>query len=104
MSGREIPVVPSKTALLFVDVQNYNCSRSGGEYKDMDAVQFEERFGNFFEVLEATGIPNMKQVQSKAREKKIEIMFTVIESMTLDGRDRSLDYKVEKIRFVLFSF
>ncbi len=30
--SREIAIEPARTALLFVDVQNYNCSRDGGEY------------------------------------------------------------------------
>jgi hypothetical protein len=30
--SREIEIEPAHTALLFVDVQNYNCIPRGGEY------------------------------------------------------------------------
>ncbi len=29
-----------------------------------------------------------------ARSAKVEVMYTVIQSLTRDGRDRSLDYKI----------
>ena len=33
-------------------------------------------------------------LQQRFRSAGIEVMYTVIESLTLDGRDRSLDYKI----------
>ena len=33
-------------------------------------------------------------LQSTCRKSGIEVMYTVIESLTADGRDRSLDYKI----------
>ena len=38
--------------------------------------------------------PTCRALQAKCREKGIEVMYTTIESLTLDGRDRSLDYKI----------
>lgn len=94
--SREIAVVPEQTALLFIDVQNYNARPDGGEYREMglDSDQALERHRYFFEGLEKTVVPNMVRLQKACRERGIEVMYTVIESLTLDGRDRSLDYKI----------
>ena len=36
----------------------------------------------------------MKAIQFECRKAGVEVMYTTIESLTLDGRDRSLDYKI----------
>lgn len=38
--------------------------------------------------------PVWQLLQSTCRQAGIEVMYTVMESLTLDGRDRSLDYKI----------
>ena len=48
----------------------------------------------FYERIAATVLPNQARLQTAARAAGIEVMFTVIESLTLDGRDRSLDHKI----------
>jgi ureidoacrylate peracid hydrolase len=93
-TSREIPVEPAHTALLFVDVQNYNCLPDGGEYAHLDARERDAQYGRFFETLRVTGIPNMAALQRAARRAGVEVLYTVIESLTADGRDRSLDYKI----------
>ncbi|MEM8589637.1 MAG: isochorismatase family cysteine hydrolase [Pseudomonadota bacterium] len=92
--SRDIPLVPRDSALLFIDVQNFSAHRDGGEFKNTPPHEFEARFGAFFADLEARVIPNMKALQAACRAAGIEVMFTVIESLTVDGRDRSLDYKI----------
>lgn len=92
--SRDIPLMPRDSALLFIDVQNFSAHRDGGEFKDTPPHEFEARFGAFFADLEARVIPNMKALQAACRAAGIEVMFTVIESLTVDGRDRSLDYKI----------
>ena len=39
-------------------------------------------------------LDNMQRLQAACRKAGIEVMYTTIESLTLDGRDRSLDYKI----------
>ena len=39
-------------------------------------------------------IPNMQALQAACRASQVEVLYTTIESLTLDGRDRSLDYKI----------
>ena len=91
---REVPLVPERSALLFIDVQNFSARRDGGELKDVPAEVFEEKYGWYFRELETRVIPNMQKLQAACRKSGIEVMYTTIESLTLDGRDRSLDYKI----------
>jgi ureidoacrylate peracid hydrolase len=94
--SRNIPIVPRRSALLYIDVQNYNARADGGEYKDegLTPQQAEEKYAYFFNRLEEIVIPNMQRIQKTCRRKGIEVLYTTIESMTKDGRDRSLDYKI----------
>ena len=91
---REVPLVPEQSALLFIDVQNFAAHREGGEFKDLDEAAFRDSYGWFFDQLDARVIPNMQAIQTAARSAGVEVMYTTIESLTLDGRDRSLDYKI----------
>lgn len=91
---REVPLVPARAALLFVDVQNFCAHRRGGEFKDLDDATFEARYGDFFRRLHGEVVPNMRRLQQACRQAGIEVLYTVIESLTKDGRDRSLDYKI----------
>ncbi len=86
--SRDRPIEPGKTALLSVDVQN-------GTYRgeDRDLRPF------FHARASQATIPNIQILQAGCRRVGIEVMFTVIESLTLDGRDRSLDYKITGYHF-----
>ena len=92
--SREIPIVPKQSALLFIDVQNFAATRKGSEFKEMAPDELEKKCGWYFRQMESRVIPNMQRLQKAARKAKIEVMYTTIESLTLDGRDRSLDYKI----------
>ena len=94
--SREIPIVPKRSALLFIDVQNYNARPDGGRYRDqgLKPEEAEARHEYFFNRLKEVAIPNMQRLQRVCRDRSIEVMYTVIESLTKDGRDRSLDYKI----------
>ena len=92
--SREIPIEPAHAALLFVDVQKYNCTWDGAEYAHLSEAQKQERFSYFFRNLQSTALPNMVRLQQACRRAGIEVTYTVIESMTAEGRDRSLDYKI----------
>lgn len=92
--SREIPVIPEQTALLFIDVQNFCAHRKGGEFADLSEAEFRENYGWFFDTLSNQTLPNMQRLQKACRSADIEVMYTTIESLTKDGRDRSLDYKI----------
>ncbi len=92
--SREIPLLADQSALLFVDVQNYCARRDGGEFKDWPEEKLNAECGYYFDRLERVAIPNMRRLQAGCRQAGIEVMYTTIESLTKDGRDMSLDYKI----------
>ncbi|UCE64356.1 MAG: cysteine hydrolase [Nitrospirota bacterium] len=94
--SREISILPDRSALLLVDLQNYNARSDGGVYKDQGLTikEAEAKHACFFKRLKEETIPNVERLQSSCRERGIEVMYTVIECLTGDGRDRSLDYKI----------
>lgn len=92
--SREIEIDPAHAAVLFVDVQNYNCRWQGGEYSHLAEPERAQQYGYFFRMFEQQALPNMVRLQCAARRGGIEVTYTVIESLTADGRDRSLDYKI----------
>ena len=95
--SREIPIDPAHAALLFIDMQNYNCRPDGGEYAGLSDAEREARYGYFFRTLRDTALPNMQKLQAACRQARIEVLYTVIEALTKDGRDQSLDYKISRL-------
>ncbi|MDX8533228.1 isochorismatase family cysteine hydrolase [Mesorhizobium sp. VK25A] len=91
---RNVPLVPEQSCILFIDVQNFSAHPDGGEFKDLSKAEFEEKYGWFFKRIKSETIPNMKRLLDGFRASGIEVMHTTIESLTKDGRDRSLDYKI----------
>lgn len=91
---RNLPLVPEQSALLFIDVQNFAAHRKGAEFADLTDAEFDARYGWFFGELHGRVVPNMQRLQNAFRKHGIEVMYTTIESLTKDGRDRSLDYKI----------
>ena len=82
--SREIPLNPAESVLLIVDVQNYCCSKDGGEYQGMAPEEFK-RYDDFFERMEQIVFPNIERIQAAFRQNKMEVMFTLIESPRLNG-------------------
>jgi ureidoacrylate peracid hydrolase len=86
---RQRAVEPDKTALLVIDLQK-------GEYnEDKCAAEPEDRY--LWDRIAQTVIPNGQRLLAACRAAGIEVIFTTIESLTQDGRDRSLDYKISGI-------
>jgi len=95
--SREVSIDPAHAALLFVDVQNYTARPDGGEYTALAETEREARYGWFFRTMRESAVPNMQRLQAACRDAKIEVMYTVIEALTRDGRDQSLDYKISRL-------
>jgi ureidoacrylate peracid hydrolase len=91
--SRNVPVVLGQTAMLLIDVQNYTME-GGGEYTGLDDHAVAEKYGYFFRQMRQIALPNMQKLQAACRRVGIEVMYTVIASLTEDGRDLSLDYKI----------
>jgi len=83
---REQPVDPRRTALLLVDVQNQLYRDAEGEA----GAWLRSR-------VESVVLPNLARLIVAARAAGAEVMYTVIENLTADGRDRGLDYKLSGI-------
>jgi ureidoacrylate peracid hydrolase len=94
--SREVPVDPARTALLVVDLQRLTCRPDGGLYADRgvtpERVRAEEAY--FFGRLEGVVLPHVRRLQEACRTAGAEVVFTVIRSLTMDGRDRGLDYRI----------
>ena len=86
---REKQVETENAALLIVDVQK-------GEYNE-EFIKNNPHEKYLFDRIKNKVIPNGKKLVEKCRSKKIEVIYTVVESLTLDGRDRGLDYKISGI-------
>jgi len=84
MSGpaRNAPLDPRSTAILVIDVQ-----------KGIFRAEAERERPYFFRSARDTVIPNIRRLIDAGRAAGAEIVYTVIQSLTRDGRDRSLDYK-----------
>ena len=89
VSFRQRRVEPDRTALLVVDLQKgeYNERKSAAEPED---AYLWDRIGRVV-------IPNGRRLIAAFRERGMEVIYTVVESLTLDGRDRGLDYKISGI-------
>jgi len=92
--SREIALEPRQSALLFIDVQNYCAGPDGGSFKGLPADELEARYGYYLDRMKRLAIPNMQRLQRAFRTAGMELLYTTMEALTLDGRDRSLDYKI----------
>lgn len=94
LTTRDVPLDPAASAILFIDVQNFSVRREGGEFKDVSDADIAGKYGYYFKRIHEVAIPNMQRLLSGFRKAGIEVLHTTIESLTKDGRDRSLDYKI----------
>lgn len=85
-TGRDRKLDPARTAVLVVDAQN-------AEISD----EIRAAHPDFYHHLRGQALPAMRRLLEGARARKAEVIYTVIESMTLDGRDRSLDHKLSNM-------
>ena len=86
---RQKNIESENTALLIIDVQK-------GEY-NKEFIENNPHEKYLFDRIKNKVIPNGKKLIESCRNKKIEVIYTVVESLTLDGRDRGLDYKISGI-------
>ncbi len=89
---RDEPYRRAETALLLVDMQRV-FTEPGLDPAHVAGPQD----GAFYRGLAETVIPNQALLLRAARAAGIEVLHTVIEALTRDGRDRSLDHKLSGI-------
>ncbi len=96
--SRNDPVTDaSRLGMLVVDVQYYVAKAGEGEHKDIHAAAIPDALRYYFDRLEHTVLPNIRRLQDTVRAIGGEVLFTTVENLTDDGRDRSLDYKLSGI-------
>ncbi len=83
---RQRAIEPDRAALLVIDLQkgHYNAARIGAD----------PEHSYLHDQIENSVIPNGQRLIAACRAAGTEVIYTVIECLTLDGRDRSLDYKI----------
>jgi len=89
VSFRERAVELDRTALLLIDLQK-------SEYHEAK-IKAEPQHAYFFDRLKNVVIPNGQKLIAACRRAGVEVIYTTVECYTLDGRDRSLDYKISGI-------
>jgi ureidoacrylate peracid hydrolase len=94
--SRDIPIDRDHAALLVIDVQNYSAHPDGGSFARLGEIQKDIR-KSFIDLLVTITLPNQARLLMACRAAGIEVIYTVIENLTRDGRDRSLDYKISGI-------
>ena len=77
------PFDAKRTCLLLIDAQNYVWN-----------PDIAKRLPYFDSQVRDVVLPNLKRLIDAFRRAGAEVMYTVIENLTEDGRDRSLDYKL----------
>ncbi len=77
------PLEAARTALLIIDVQHFTLDPS----RHPPRPWFDQRARGLV-------LPNLRRLLAASRRTGVEVVYTVIECLTQDGRDRSLDYKI----------
>lgn len=86
---RETHFTPGETALLFVDMQKIFCTPGlDPAHPDFGAECYYHRR------LRDMVIPNQVRLLAQARARGIQVMHTIIEALTEDCRDVSLDHRL----------
>ena len=83
---RQRAIEPPRSALLVVDLQK-------SSYDDGVIASGPEDAYLHARIRDSV-IPNGRRLIAACRAARVEVIYTIIECLTLDGRDRSLDYKI----------
>ena len=89
VSFRQRAIEPERAAVLVIDLQK-------GEYNP-EKIRGNPENAYLYERIRDVVIPNGQRLIAACRKAGLEIIYTTIECLTRDGRDRSLDYKVSGI-------
>ena len=90
----DIVLVPERTALLVIDIQNTYLEPKDDEQED-------SRWQPFVERMNEVVIPNTARLVEQCRNNNIEVIFARIACLKTDGRDRSLSQKKPGFNYLL---
>ncbi|NKB83848.1 cysteine hydrolase family protein [Brucella grignonensis] len=89
---RDAPFVAGETAILLVDMQRIWLEPGlDPSHPERDADHY------FIKQTSSVTIPNNEKLLAAARANGVEVLHTIIQSLTEDGRDCSLDHKMTPI-------
>ncbi|HWL71652.1 MAG TPA: isochorismatase family cysteine hydrolase [Geminicoccus sp.] len=89
---RDEPYARGRTALLLVDMQRIWLEPGlDPDHADWGPDHY------FYQINREVVIPNQRRLLAAARASGVEVLHTIIQSLTEDGRDRSLDHKLTPI-------
>jgi nicotinamidase-related amidase len=89
---RDAPFVAGETAILLVDMQRIWLEPGlDPSHPERDADHY------FIKQTSGVTIPNNEKLLAAARANGVEVLHTIIQSLTEDGRDCSLDHKMTPI-------
>lgn len=81
-------------ALLCIDIQYMGCEEGHGVFEGHRKSGLpEQAIQNYLARIQDTVVPNVRRLQDFFRAQNYEVIHTHIESLTGDGRDRSLEHK-----------
>jgi nicotinamidase-related amidase len=92
----EVRPLRKNTALLIVDMQYLDAHKDHGLFIGARGKGVGKALDYYRHRLEII-VPNIVKLQKVFRQKKMEIIQTKIESLTLDGRERSRGHKAKGI-------
>ena len=81
------------TALLAIDLQYGDAHRDHGLLRRMRDRGDGPAIEYYVERLESLVVPNVRRLMDACRQVGVEVIHTKIESLTRDGRDRSLEHR-----------
>lgn len=90
------PIEPGIAALLVIDMQYSDASMDAGIFAEKRKRGLHAGL-DYFEQQLSMIVPNIQRLQCACRESGIEVLFSRIQSMALDGRDRGGAHKDLKI-------
>ena len=94
---RNVPLRDRGVALLVVDAQNYAWVPGKGVWADAPEGAPSEYFWRRVEAATANIASLLDASRARPDATRVERVFTVIEALTRDQRDLSLDYKISKL-------
>lgn len=81
------------TALLVVDMQYLDAAEGYGFSAKAKELGVEECVAYYMNRITGTVVPNIRRLLQAFRSLGMEVLYTKIEALTRDGRDRSLEHK-----------
>lgn len=87
-----IPLTPGQVALLCIDLQYLDAAPGYGCFANL-TPELQQDLHYYFSRLSETVLPQIQQLQQCFRQAGQEVIHVRIQSLTQDGRDRSLEHK-----------